>query len=341
MTKRPLPIADDPPPSPVSALAPPAPLASAGYPPWLAVPAPSTERTAAVRRRLLGLQTVCEAARCPNQARCWSRGTATVMVMGPRCARACRFCHVPQGRPTPLDPDEPEHLARFAAAMALQYIVITAVDRDDLPDHGAAHLAACVRAVARRGVAVEVLIPDLGGDRARLADVVDAGPVVVAHNVETVARLSSRVRDRRASYATSLAVLEAVRALDDRVLTKSSLMLGLGENDDEVIDTLIDLRSVGVEIVTLGQYLRPSLRQCPVARWVDPRCFDDLARDAYSLGFGAVAAGAMVRSSFDAAALSTEARRGKAAKPRPPDDGPEGAGASGGTRTPTGLPAGI
>jgi lipoic acid synthetase len=311
MTARALPIVDD-------AGAP----ASAALPSWLAAPAASAPRVTATRAALGGLGTVCEAARCPNQAVCWSEGTATVMVMGPVCTRACRFCHVPHGRPQPLDPDEPERLARFVRAAGLRHVVITSVNRDDLADHGAGHLAACVAAIVQRGdagdvdagadadqrvaagVTVEVLIPDLGADATRIGRIVDAGASIVAHNVETVPRLSRALRDRRATYATSLGALRAAKRERRDVLTKSSLMLGLGEDDDEVIDALIDLRAADVDIVTLGQYLRPSRRHARVARWVDPARFDDFAADARSLGFRAVASGPLVRSSYRAAELA-------------------------------------
>jgi lipoic acid synthetase len=285
---------------------------AAAMPAWLATPAPTAARTDDVRAALRGLGTVCEAARCPNLATCWASGTATVMVMGPVCTRGCRFCHVPHGRPTALDPDEPAHLARFVRARALRHVVITSVDRDDLDDHGAGHLAACITAVVRTGAAVEALIPDLGGDRSRIARVVDAGVAVVAHNLETVARLSPGLRDRRASYARSLSVLRAAKQGRDDVLTKSSLILGLGEGDDEILDALIDLRAADVDIVTLGQYLRPSERQTPVVSWVAPSRFDDLAEDARSLGFAAVASGPLVRSSYRAADLAHAARAHRA-----------------------------
>jgi lipoic acid synthetase len=234
--------------------------------------------------------------------------------MGPVCARGCRFCHVPHGRPSALDPDEPAHLARFVRARGLRHVVLTSVDRDDLDDHGAAHLAACVRAVVDTGAAVEALVPDFGGDASRLATVIDAGVSVVAHNVETVARLSPALRDRRASYATSLHVLRAAKRRHADVLTKSSLMLGLGEQDDEIVDALVDLRAVDVDIVTLGQYLRPSEQQAPVVEWVTPARFDDIAVDARSLGFVAVASGPLVRSSYRAAELAAQARRARCAR---------------------------
>jgi lipoic acid synthetase len=284
-----------------------------GKPGWLAAKAPSSERTARVRTALQGLVTVCESARCPNQGACWAEGTATVMAMGEVCTRGCGFCAVPKGRPAPVDVDEPGRIAHFARALDLRYVVLTCVARDDLHDGGAGHLAACVRALRAVDVQVEVLVPAFADDAVDV--LVDAGPVVVAHNIETVARLQRGVRDVRASWGSSLGMLARMKRAHPRLLTKSSVMLGLGETDDDVLDALIALRAIDVDVVTLGQYLRPTPRHLPVARWVSPALFDAFAADAHALGFRAVASGALVRSSFRAAALAAQAARTRARVP--------------------------
>lgn len=271
--------------------------------PWLRAPAPSVERTKVVRAALAAFPTVCEEARCPNQGACWTDGTATFLLLGDVCTRGCRFCSVTHGRPAPLDPDEPARLVDSVRALGLAYVVLTCVDRDDLPDGGAAQLAACVRALKEVGCVVEVLCGDFGGNTDALDTLIRSGLDVLAHNLETVERLTPSVRDRRASFATSLAVLHAAKVRAPHVVTKSGLMLGLGETDDEVLDALIALRAAHVDVLTLGQYLRPSSAQLGVARHVEPALFDDLAADARTLGFRAVAAGPLVRSSFRARAL--------------------------------------
>jgi lipoyl synthase len=272
-------------------------------PAWLRVKAPSLERTHAVRAALDAFPTVCEEARCPNQGACWSDGTATFLLLGDVCTRGCRFCAVTHGRPAPLHADEPRRLADSVRALSLSYVVITCVDRDDLPDGGAAQLAACVRALKELGVTVEVLCGDFQGDRRALTTLLTSGVDVLAHNLETVERLTPTVRDARASFARSLGVLAYTKDIAPHVVTKSGLMLGIGESDDEVLDAMIALRSVDVSLLTLGQYLRPSARQLPVQRYLEPALFDDLAADARSLGFRGVAAGPLVRSSFRARAL--------------------------------------
>lgn len=276
-------------------------------PGWLRAPAPGPERTDGVRRHLQRLPTVCEEARCPNQGECWADGTATFLLMGDVCTRACRFCAVTSGRPAPLDDDEPARLRDAVMALGLRDVVLTSVDRDDLPDGGAAHLARCVATLKAEGLHVELLAPDFGGDEDAIATVVDSGVDVFAHNVETVPRRSRQVRDRRASFEGSLGVLAAAHRRRPALPTKSGLMLGLGEDDDEVLDTMIALRDVGVSILTIGQYLRPSRRHLPVVRYVRPEEFAALADDARTLGF-AVASGPLVRSSYKAAALAQEAR---------------------------------
>lgn len=249
------------------------------------------------------IHTVCRSARCPNLPTCWGQGTATFMILGDVCTRACRFCAVTHGRPVPPDPSEPDRLARAVAELELRYVVLTSVDRDDLPDGGAAHYAATLRRVRETvpAVIVEALIPDFAGDRAALNAVVAAGPHVVGHNLETVRRLAPVVRDRHASYDTSLSLLRAAKDHDSGVVTKSSLLLGLGETDEEIAGVLEDMRRAGVDIVVLGQYLRPTARQLPVSRYVAPEEFGLWEKRARALGFDAVVAAPLARTSFRAA----------------------------------------
>lgn len=279
-------------------------------PPWLKTRLPSGERferikaLSAARR----LHTVCEEARCPNLGECWSGGTATFMVLGESCSRGCRFCSVATlTRPEPPDPEEPRHLADTIAELGLSYVVLTTVCRDDLPDQGAAHVAECVRAVKNRvpGILVEALVQDFRGDASLLRVVLDAGAEVMAHNLETVERLSPEVRDRRAGYLQSLDVLRALKRLAPARKTKSSLMLGLGETREELLAALEDLRDAGVDIVTLGQYLRPTraARHLPVERYVTPADFEEYGRLAREMGFLYVASGPFVRSSYRAGEL--------------------------------------
>ncbi|MCX7844574.1 MAG: lipoyl synthase [Candidatus Bipolaricaulota bacterium] len=267
---------------------------------------------AAVRRVLEEhrLATVCTEARCPNLPACWGAGTATFLILGEICTRACRFCAVAHGRPWPPDPAEPARLARAVRALGLRYVVLPSVDRDDLPDGGAAHFAACIRAIkeAAPETKVEALIPDFSGDREALRQVVEAGPDGVGHNLETVRRLTPLVRDRRAGYDLSLSVLQALKELRPRLLTKSSLLLGLGETEEEVEEALWDLRRVGVDVLVLGQYLRPTARQIPVARYVPPQEFQAWAERAKEIGFRAVVSGPLVRTSFRAAEVFEELR---------------------------------
>jgi lipoic acid synthetase len=253
--------------------------------------------------RKTGLATVCEEARCPNIAECWGGGTATVMLMGEVCTRACRFCHVKVGAPPPLDPEEPENLARAVKALALEYIVVTSVNRDDRPDGGASHFASAIQALRRESpkTTVEVLIPDFKGVERDLATVAEAGPHVVAHNIETVERLTPTVRDRRAAYRQSLRVLRYLKDRPERLYTKSSIMVGLGETEDELVQTFRDLREAGVDVLTLGQYLQPSQYHLRVARFVPPADFERYKQVAETMGFLYVAAGPLVRSSYRAA----------------------------------------
>ena len=247
------------------------------------------------------LNTVCEEARCPNLGECFSHGTATFMLLGDRCTRRCGYCSVSTARPLPADPGEPVRVAEAAARMGLRYVVLTSVNRDDLPDGGAAHFAETVRAIrqALPAAAVEVLTPDFKGDRKALASVLDAGPEVFNHNIETVPRLFPRLRPQ-GRYRLSLDLLAAARELRPSQVTKSGLMLGLGETDDEIEPVLRDLRAVGVDTLTIGQYLRPSRDHEPVQRYVTPAAFAELERVGLSLGFPTVHSGVFVRSSFNA-----------------------------------------
>ncbi|HSY06460.1 MAG TPA: lipoyl synthase [Steroidobacteraceae bacterium] len=282
-----------------------APAPAIRKPAWLKAQAPTGAGFRAVRAlvREHRLATVCEEAKCPNIGECWNAGTATLMLMGAVCTRACRFCSVDTGNPHGwLDAAEPENAARTVELMQLSYVVLTSVDRDDLPDGGAAHYAACVRAIKRRNphTAVEALTPDFQGNPASVATVVDSGIEVFAQNIETVRRLTHPVRDPRAGYQQTLAVLTHARRHRPGLLTKSSLMLGLGETDVEIVATLRDLRAAGVDLVTLGQYLRPTANHLPVERFVTPQEFDRYRAEALALGFLECVAGPLVRSSYRA-----------------------------------------
>ena len=274
-------------------------------PAWLKAPFPAGERFAAIKRLLREreLHTVCEEARCPNIGECFNLGTATFMILGDVCTRACGFCDVTSGRPSgPPDPLEPHRLARTVETLGLDYVVITSVNRDDLPDGGAAAFAACIRAIRRRlpAARVEVLIPDFEGDRDALAAVVAAKPVVLNHNTETVPRLYRRVRPK-ARYARSLALIRRVKELDPDMTTKSGIMVGLGETMAEVKATLGDLREHGCDLLTVGQYLRPSAKHLPVERYWHPGEFAEIAAYARAIGFRRAECGPLVRSSWHAA----------------------------------------
>ncbi len=276
-------------------------------PEWLRVNLPGGARYQAVRETLqrLRLHTVCAEAQCPNVGECWGGGTATVMLMGDTCTRGCRFCHVKTAvRPPPLDPDEPRHLAEAVAQLGLDYIVVTSVDRDDLPDGGAGHFADAIRRLKEiPGLLVEVLTPDFQGDPEAVRTVGRAAPDVFANNVETVRRLTPVVRDARAGYDQTLGVLARMKAEFPKIVTKSSIMVGLGEAEAEVEETMRDLRANGVEILTLGQYLRPSAWHLPVQEWVSPERFAAYRERGLALGFRYVASGPLVRSSYRAAEL--------------------------------------
>ena len=272
-------------------------------PEWLKKPLPSGTGNRFTRDLVedLGLETVCESARCPNRPECWSRRTATFMILGNICTRPCGFCSVPKGdTPFEIEADEPERVAEAARRLQLKHVVITSVTRDDLADGGADHFVRCIHAVREAtGVAVEVLTPDFQGNRAAISSVIEARPDVFNHNLETVPRLYRRVRGR-AGYRRSLDLLEQVKQEDSSIVTKAGLMLGIGETIEELFEVLADLRAVDCDVLTLGQYLAPTLKHIPVARFVPPEEFDDIAAQARWLGFNHVVAGPFVRSSYHA-----------------------------------------
>lgn len=274
-------------------------------PKWLKKKLPLTDSTRPVREILKGLRlvTVCEEARCPNLNECWSAGTATFMIMGDICTRSCGFCAVDgPRRPRPLDPEEADRVARAAAAMDIRHIVITSVDRDDLPDGGSRHFAGVVQRVRELSPRsrVEVLTPDFRGVGEDILRVLEAGPHIYNHNVETVPRLYDHAR-RQARYEWSIGLLRLVKESSDTVFTKSGLMVGLGETKEELYEVFGDLREVGCDILTVGQYLRPSEKHLDVERFVPPEEFDEYRREAKAMGFRAVASGPFVRSSYHAA----------------------------------------
>jgi lipoyl synthase len=251
----------------------------------------------------LNLHTVCEEAHCPNVGECWGGGTATLMLMGDMCSRACRFCMVTPGKPTAaLDELEPDNVAFALSQMDLNYVVLTSVDRDDIPDGGAAHFARTIQRIREMcpGMLVEVLIPDFQNDLDSIRAIVEARPDVMAHNIETTLFLSEKVRDPRANYWQSLSVLKTAKKLDKRMLTKSSIMLGLGEEEEEVRLAMLHLRDAGVDFLTLGQYLRPSKRHLPVKEYVRPETFERYRQMGEEMGFRYVASGPLVRSSYRA-----------------------------------------
>ena len=275
-------------------------------PAWLKTPIPSGETYFNIKRDLRGrkLYTVCEEAKCPNISQCWNTNTATFMVLGEVCTRGCRFCNVKTGNPNGwLDKDEPRQVAESCALMGLKYVVITMVDRDDLPDGGAAHVAEVIREVKKvnPGIIVELLAGDFKGSEDALRVILAERPEVYAHNIETVERLSPRVRDARASYRQSLKALKAVREIADyRVITKSAIMLGLGEEEAEVNKSLEELREAGVEFINIGQYMRPTNKHLSIKRFAHPDEFDRYKAYADSIGFLAVASAPLVRSSYKA-----------------------------------------
>jgi lipoic acid synthetase len=284
----------------------PPPSRFAPKPSWLKVRAPGGESYTRLKEtfRALDLHTVCEEARCPNVGECWSEGTATVMLLGDVCTRGCRFCAVTTGDPRgAVDVREPEHVARAISKLELQYVVMTMVDRDDLLDGGASHVAKTVTRLRelRPDILIETLLGDFGGHLDYVDTTVDAAPDVWAHNIEVVRRLQRTIRDVRCGYERSLGVLRRVKERDPSRITKSSIMVGVGERDEEVEETLADLRAAGVDLVTLGQYLRPTPKHAAVDRYVTPETFAHFAEVATKLGFAYVASSPLVRSSYKAA----------------------------------------
>ena len=273
-------------------------------PEWLRIKLPTSNTFAQTANLLTGLKlhTVCESAKCPNHWECWSKGTATFMIAGDRCTRACGFCAVTTAKPMALEADEPARVAEATRRMALKHVVITAVARDDLADGGADHFRRTIEAVreANPGIVIEVLVPDFLEREESINTVLQAHPHIYNHNLETVERLTPSVR-HRATYRRSLRVLRQVKErAGDAIYTKSGLMLGLGETDDEVMEAMRDLREARCDILTLGQYLQPTLRHLPVVEFIPPGTFDELGERARSLGFVHVASGPMVRSSYHA-----------------------------------------
>ena len=274
-------------------------------PEWFKVKIPSGEKYHYIKNLLKGLNlsTVCEEAHCPNIGECWAGGTATLMLMGDSCTRGCRFCNVKTGKPKGwLDEKEPEKVVFTLSRLKLNYVVLTSVNRDDLPDEGSGHFAKTIQLVKGRipELLIEVLTPDFKGKEALIDKIIQAGPNVFAHNIETVERLSPKVRDPRAGYKQSLKVLEFAKKQKASIYTKSSLMLGLGESKKEILQTLKDLRSVDCNVVTFGQYLRPQKRHLPVERYAPPEEFEQWKQTAENMGFVYCASGPLVRSSYKA-----------------------------------------
>lgn len=291
-------------------------MLSSRKPEWLKVRPPAGENYSRIKLLLrdLRLHTVCEEAHCPNVFECWGGGTATIMLLGDVCTRGCRFCAVKSGNPGGIvDPEEPDKVAEALTQLHLKYVVLTSGDRDDLPDGGSGHFAATVKALKMRdpNILVEVLIPDFRGDVEAMRTVLGAEPDVLAHNIETVRRLSPMARDRRASYDQSLFVLRRAKQIAPHIFTKSSLMLGLGEEEAEIVQAFYDLREAKVDFLTLGQYLRPSEWHLPVSRFVTPEDFKHYGKIAEELGFMYVASGPLVRSSYKAGERFIESVVGK------------------------------
>lgn len=276
-------------------------------PEWLKI-RPPTEKYDNVKQIISQnkLHTVCQEAHCPNMSECWSSGTVTFMIMGDTCTRACKFCSVKSGKPIKLDEDEPKNLALTLKQLKIfDYVVITSVDRDDLPDQGASHFADCIKEIKKQipGIIIEVLIPDFRGNSDLLKKIVVAKPNVIAHNIETVESLQKKARDVRANYQQSLFVLDSIKKLNQNIYTKSSIMLGLGETDDEVIQVMKDLRKINADIITFGQYLRPSNWHLPVQEYIKPEMFKYFEQRALDLGFLYCVSGPFIRSSYKAGEL--------------------------------------
>ncbi|HEY3550608.1 MAG TPA: lipoyl synthase [Gaiellaceae bacterium] len=300
-------------------------------PEWMKVRAPSKDGAYFDVQKLvhgLSLHTICEEARCPNISECWGRGTATFQILGDTCTRACRYCYVHSGKPdAPPDPLEPLRLAQAAAQMQLKHVVVTSVDRDDVPDRGAGHYAATIRALKAKlpEASVEVLTPDfLGVEEEALQTVLAARPEVFNHNIETVRRLHARMRGAKASYDGALWLLRRAKEIASYaeplypVLTKSGIIVGLGETNDEIVETMRDLRANGVDVVTIGQYLQPSSKHAPIDRWVHPDEFRWLREQGEALGFGSVFSGPLVRSSYRADEQKHAVLAARPAKPASP-----------------------
>ncbi len=271
-------------------------------PPWLKTRPPAGEKFRVLNEALqeYSLNTVCTGSKCPNTGDCWSRGAAAFMIMGNICTRNCRFCAVEKGKPLPFDSSEPQRLAEAVAKLDLRYVALTSVDRDDLPDGGAGHFAECISAIKtiNDDIIVEALIPDFGGNEECLGKIIYASPDIIGHNVEVVREFQAIARDRRASYGLSLEVLRKLKEMSSSARIKSSLMLGLGETEEMVLDTLSDLRKAGVELLTLGQYLRPSMRHLEVREYISPQRFAYFKQKAEDMGFLSVVSTPFARSSY-------------------------------------------
>ena len=280
-------------------------------PPWLKVPFPGGDRYSWIKSRStrLNLSTVCEEANCPNIGECWNGGTATFMLMGDTCTRGCRFCAVKSAKyPPALDADEPSKLAGTIKKMHLNYVVLTTVNRDDLPDQGASHISRCIKATQKTShrLLIEMLMPDFRGEKELIQKIIDASPAVLAHNLETVRRLTPEVRDYRADYEQSLEVLRYLKTNCPKGYTKSSLMLGLGESRREILQAMEDMRDAGVDFLTIGQYLQPTRKHLKVVKFLHPDEFKELGQIGDELGFDYVASGPLVRSSYKAAEFYIE-----------------------------------
>ncbi|MCX7800634.1 MAG: lipoyl synthase [Fimbriimonadales bacterium] len=286
-------------------------------PEWLTIrlPRPDTIKEVEAMMRQKRLHTVCESARCPNLPECWTKRTATFMILGDTCTRACGFCAIKTGRGEDVDPFEPANVAKVASDLGLKHVVVTSVARDDLPDEGAGHFARTIRALHARNpqTIVEVLVPDFKARRDLIGTVVEAGPEIYNHNIETVRRLQGVVRPQ-ARYERSLQVLRTVKELDPGIYTKSGMMLGLGETHEEVVETLRDLKDAGVDAVTIGQYLRPTMRHLPVVEFVTPERFKEYERIGEEMGFAFVASAPFVRSSYNAIEFSKKVMAERLAK---------------------------
>lgn len=274
-------------------------------PEWLKIRPPSGENYKMIKGMLadLNLNTVCEEAHCPNINECWAGGTATFMLLGDTCTRGCRFCAVKTGNPRGVvDELEPEKIAGSIKKLALDYVVLTSVDRDDLPDGGSEHFAKTITGIKEldKRVIIEVLISDFRGDKEALDKIINAKPEVIAHNIETIERLTPKVRDKRATYKQSLELLQRVKQADKSIFTKSSIMIGLGETEEEILEAMRDLRKNEVDILTLGQYLRPTKKHLPVIEYITPEKFEFYAQEGEKMGFAYVASGPLVRSSYKA-----------------------------------------